>query len=115
MQAGRLDDAVPMLRSAIAASGQYQAKYKPYASLAQALHRLGEWEAAGAAYRQAIALAPEWADLHNDYGVLLAETGRVCEAARCFREARRLGLDTAEARRNLATAEARCDEQPAEN
>ena len=87
-------------------------KYKPHAALAQALHRLGEREEAEKAYQRAISLAPEWAHLRNDYGALLAESGRFCEAVHCFREARRLGLDTPEVRRNLAAAETRCGEQP---
>lgn len=115
VQAGRFREAVPMLRSAIDVSGEYKAKYKPHASLAQALHRLGQREEAEQAYRRAIQLAPRWANLRNDYGVLLAESGRMCEAARCFRSAQRLGLDTHEVRRNLALAEAECGQQPAEH
>jgi Tfp pilus assembly protein PilF len=114
VEAGRLHDAVPILRSAIAASGEYKVKYKPHASLARTLHQLGEREEAEQAYERAILLAPGWAHLRNDYGVLLAESGRFCEAAHCFREARRLGLDTPEVRQNLVAAETRCGEQSTE-
>lgn len=106
--AGRIQEAIPVLRSAVAAGGEYTVKYKAHASLAQALHRLGDRPAAAEEYRRAIAFTPDWAHLHNDYGVLLAEQGNLCAAAARFREARRLGLDTAEVRRNLAAAEAGC-------
>jgi protein O-mannosyl-transferase len=54
VEAGKLHDAVPVLRSAIAASGEYKVKYKPHAALAQALHRLGERQEAEKAYQRAI-------------------------------------------------------------
>ena len=103
-----------MLGPAIAASGEYKVKYKPHASLARTLHQLGEREKAELAYERAIVLAPGWAQLRNDDGVLLAESGRFCEAAHCFREARRLGLDTPEVRQNPVAAETRCGEQSTE-
>jgi len=105
---GHVEEAVPILQSAVEASLEYKVKYKPHASLAQALHRLGQRTEAAKEYRRAIALAPDWANLHNDYGVLLAEEGDFCAAAERFREALRLGLDTAAVRRNLAAAEGGC-------
>ncbi len=59
---------------------------------------------AGAAdcYRQALALNPDLADLHNNLGTALVEQGQLAEAGECFRRALRLKPDFADAHSNLA-------------
>jgi spermidine synthase len=65
---------------------------------------LGELAGAVTVLREAVRLAPESAEAHNDLGVALASSGAVAEAREYFRRAVALQPDFAEARDNLARA-----------
>lgn len=73
---------------------------------ALSLHRLGRKAEATQEYRRALEVEGENPRLHNDYGILLAETGHVADAAERFRTAIRLRPGFSEAVVNLRTAEA---------
>ena len=47
---------------------------------------------------------PDYAELHNDLGVILKNQGKLGEAAACYRRALELKPDYAEAHGNLAAA-----------
>jgi len=51
-----------------------------------------------------VKLEPGVAELHNDLGIALAETGRLPEAIAEFRQALRLKPDFEDAKANLARA-----------
>jgi tetratricopeptide (TPR) repeat protein len=61
---------------------------------------------AAAEFREALALLPDSAGVHNNLGVALASMGRVADAREHFSRALELQPDFAEARRNLAAATA---------
>lgn len=73
---------------------------------ALALHRLGRLDEAAREYRRALEVEGTNPRLHNDFGILLAQTGHAAEAAERFRTAVRLRPDMAEAAANLRAAEA---------
>src|SRR5262249_22184708 len=62
--------ALKAARRAIELNGQFGLGHF---SLARALHDKGDVDAAIAAYRKAIAVAPKYAQAHSNLGVLLAE------------------------------------------
>ena len=62
-------------------------------------HSAGE-----SAYREAIRLRPDYAEAHNNLGILLARQGRLEAAIGHFREAMRIRPDNPEAQRNLDAA-----------
>lgn len=72
---------------------------------AVALHRLGRTDEAAREYLRAAEVERGNPRLHNDHGILLAQTGRVAEAAERFRTALRLRPAFAEAAANLRAAE----------
>lgn len=61
----------------------------------------GAFEDAERAYREALALEPEEAFLHNDLGILLEGLGRLAEAEAAYRDAIRLDPEDDVARSNL--------------
>ena len=67
------------------------------------LHRENP-SAAESAYREAIRLRPEYAEAHNNLGILLARQGRLEAAIGHFRETLRIRPDNPEAQRNLDAA-----------
>jgi len=82
--AGRPDEAVALLRQAIAIFPAYA--FSHYA-LGNALSLLDQDAAAIPCYRRALRLYPGWAEAHNNLGASLAATGRFDEAALHFKAA----------------------------
>lgn len=76
------------------------------AGLAAALQGLGRLPESLDAYRRALQMPANASspDVHNDFGVTLAESGRVAEAIVHFQEALRLNPNHPDARANLARA-----------
>ncbi|MBV8653301.1 MAG: tetratricopeptide repeat protein [Alphaproteobacteria bacterium] len=64
----------------------------------------GEGAAAEAAYRQAIALRPDYAVAHLNLGATLEEAGRLADAVACYRQAVALTPDHATAQVRLGNA-----------
>jgi spermidine synthase len=97
-EAGRPRDALPVLRSVVAA-----APTDPEArrELAAALSSIGESDAAIAEYERAIALAPGSPEAHNDLGLLYLERRDLARAHSAFETASRLDPGSAAAFHNL--------------
>ncbi len=70
-------------------------------ALAIALRHLDQLDEAEASGREALRIAPDYAEAHNTLGDTLAALGRFVEAEACCREALRLKPDYAEAYNNL--------------
>jgi tetratricopeptide (TPR) repeat protein len=68
----------------------------------RALHAAGKLEPAMAAYRQAVALKPDFAGAILSLGIALKQSGRVNEALKAYRRAIAVAPDLAEAHYNLA-------------
>jgi tetratricopeptide (TPR) repeat protein len=68
---------------------------------ARALHKTGRLNAAIAAYRQAIALRPEFSEALCSLGIALKQSGRVNEAIAAYRRAIAVAPDFSEAHFNL--------------
>jgi Flp pilus assembly protein TadD len=64
----------------------------------------GDWKGGEAAYREALALAPDHDDLHNNLGYCLLRQGRKNEAESEFRAALQLNPRSVIARNNLGTS-----------
>jgi len=79
--------------------------------LANALASMGRWKEAEAAFRNCIAVSPDFAGAHSGLGIVLAQTNRLPEAIREFREAVRLEPDNATAVDNLRRAESLMESQ----
>ena len=77
----------------------------PAVHYAQFLLRQKEFDKAVTVARQAVALEPGNANLHNLLGVVLAETGQFDEAQRAFEKAARLDRHSPDAKRNLQKLE----------
>ena len=65
--------------------------------VARVLARQGHFEEAVACYRRTLELRPDFADVHNNLGVIMAGQGRLREATACWRRAVELKPDFAEA------------------
>ncbi len=61
-------------------------------------------EEAAASYRQALRLKPDYAEAHNNLGVVLKELGQLDEAVASYQQALRLKPDYAQAHNNLGIA-----------
>ncbi|HEV8699993.1 MAG TPA: tetratricopeptide repeat protein [Candidatus Polarisedimenticolia bacterium] len=66
-----------------------------------ALYYRGAFEAAQAAFRQAIHLLPDYAEAHNNLGLVLSKMGQEAEAVQVFQEALRLDPAMSEVYNNL--------------
>jgi protein O-mannosyl-transferase len=75
-------------------------------SIGRVHQRLGQGGSAIAAYQRALQADPDSFETHNDLGVLYAQSGQIAEAVRHFRAAVSIRPDDADARQNLARAEA---------
>lgn len=90
--------AITLMRAAIALDGRH---FGWYINLGNVLLLADQAEAAGEAYEQALRLAPERADIHNNLGVFQNERGRLGEAESTLRRALALDPDKAEIHANL--------------
>ncbi len=99
-RAGRLIEAERLYRQICAADTNHVGSWHLLGVLA---HQLGRKDAADLIGR-AVALKPEFAEAHNDLGVVLGAQGRFSEAIVCFEHAANLKPNYAEARLNLANA-----------
>jgi predicted O-linked N-acetylglucosamine transferase (SPINDLY family) len=98
-RAGRLQDAERLYRRICEAAPSARAFH-----LAGVVsHQLGRQDAAALVGR-AVALAPDFAEAHNDRGVILAAGGLLLDALTCFETAVALKPDYDEARGNLGRA-----------
>lgn len=79
---------------------------RPFRGWALSLHRVRLLEEAIAIYKKALHLDPANAELHNNLGAALAESGRFEEARIHFEHAVQLRPDYEEAARNLARIDA---------
>jgi Flp pilus assembly protein TadD len=77
------------------------------------LHQSGQVEQAAAAFRDALALEPDYFIGHNNLGIALRDLGNRAEAKRSFREALRLNPQYADAWDNLGVCH-RAEGSPAE-
>ena len=64
-------------------------------------HKMGEYDIVVDLISQAVAIAPDYIDAHNNLGNALGELGRMDEAAASFRKALALDPNFAEAHANL--------------
>lgn len=90
--------AITLIRAAIAIDGRH---FGWYINLGNVLLLADQADAAGEAYEQALRLAPERADIHNNLGVFQNERGRLGEAESTLRRALALDPDKAEIHANL--------------
>jgi predicted TPR repeat methyltransferase len=90
--------AITLIRAAIALDGRH---FGWYSNLGNVLLLDEQPDAAGEAYEQALRLAPERADVHNNVGVFLDERGRFEEAEATLRRAVALDSGKAEIHANL--------------
>jgi tetratricopeptide (TPR) repeat protein len=66
--------------------------------------RNGDYEKAIATYRDAIRIKPDYAEAHNNLGLVLAETGHLSDAIAAHSEAIRIKPGLAESYNNLGRA-----------
>lgn len=95
------DEAVVLLRQAIAADPRQAA---PHSNLGLALHALRELEEALASYERALMLAPDYAEAHSNRGNVLRDLGRCEEAVASYERALALNPQNAQALSNLGNA-----------
>jgi len=72
--------------------------------LADILRRQGECERAVAHYERALAIVPDFAEAHNNLGVVLSDAGKFEEARARYQRALAIMPDFAEAHFNLVNA-----------
>jgi len=99
-RAGRLIEAERLYRQICAAETNHVGSWHLLGVLS---HQLGRKDAADLIGR-AVALKPEFAEAHNDLGVVLGAQGKVAEAIACFEQAVTLKPDYAQAQLNLGNA-----------
>jgi protein O-GlcNAc transferase len=99
-RAGRLIEAERLYRQICAAETDHVGSWHLLGVLS---HQLGRKDAADLIGR-AVALKPEFAEAHNDLGVVLGAQGKVAEAIACFEQAVTLKPDYAQAHLNLGNA-----------
>jgi predicted O-linked N-acetylglucosamine transferase (SPINDLY family) len=77
---------------------------EPHANLASIKQAQGDWAAAGAHYRVALQMRPDWAELWNNLGIVLRNDGDAAGAAQALRQALALRPDFGGAAYNLGNA-----------
>jgi tetratricopeptide (TPR) repeat protein len=98
MNAGRHEEALPLLKQALAESPGDAVVHNSFGSALAATGRLAE---AVAEYRRATALSPDYPDAHNNLASALVQGGRPAEAVHEFRKAIALKPDFPEAQAGL--------------
>ena len=91
---GNTKDAIPLLERALKS-------HDDVATRAALERARGNFDAALAAYQQAVRERPELADRHNDYAAMLASTGRDDQAIEHYNEALRIDPGQYDAHMNL--------------
>jgi tetratricopeptide (TPR) repeat protein len=104
MQPPQLEEAIRYYTAAVALRADSPGLHL---NLARAFVRNGDWDAGGAAAKEAIRLYPGYGMAHNLLGLALAEKGKVKEAIAEYELAIRLMPDFADAYSNLGVALAR--------
>jgi Flp pilus assembly protein TadD len=99
LQAGRADQAMAQLRTAIQIA---PASPVPHALLAQMLSKAGQLQEAIREQKEAIRLRPDDADEWNNLGVFEARSGNTVAARHDFQEAQHIDPENAQAKANLA-------------
>ncbi|MDZ5649246.1 tetratricopeptide repeat protein [Nitrospirillum sp. BR 11828] len=87
LAAGRREEAIAALESAVAANPRYGEALSNLGAALKAAKRLDD---AAARYRQALALFPKVPELHTNLGTVLAELNQPAEALAAYQEAVRL-------------------------
>jgi tetratricopeptide (TPR) repeat protein len=95
------ENAVDVLRSALAIEPEKRSALVSYASILRRINRLEE---ARVAIETSLRVAPEYADAHAIHGWILLDEGRSDEALAAFREAMRLNPYLSDSRRGLVEA-----------
>lgn len=100
----RYIEAIAQFDAALALEANLRAPSKTFYPRARARHRLGDLAHAAQDYRQCLALDPENARAHNDFGILLAQSNALPDAAAHFRKALTVNPGFVEAQHNLRSA-----------
>jgi tetratricopeptide (TPR) repeat protein len=99
------DPAIAALRQALAVNPQHSATPESHNVLGLMLGRKGApGDEVAAAFRAAIRLRPDYAEAHNNLGLVLIQSGKDEEGIAALREAARLAPAYADARTNLGAA-----------
>ena len=99
------DQAIAALRKALASSSQHSEMPEAHNVLGLMLGRKGaSADDVAAAFRAAIRIRPDYAEAHNNLGLVLIQSGKDDEGIAALREAVRLAPAYAEARTNLGAA-----------
>ena len=99
------DPAIAALRQALASSPQHSQTPEAHNVLGLMLGRKGaRGEDVAAAFRAAIRIRPDYAEAHNNLGLVLIQSGNDDEGIAALREAVRLAPTYVEARTNLGAA-----------
>ncbi len=85
-------------------SAEVLSRAREYQQAGCASFSLGQLTEAVAAFEQALELHPDYAEAHNNLGLVLQEQGQFARAEGCYRQARHLKPDRAEPCNNLGTA-----------
>jgi tetratricopeptide (TPR) repeat protein len=98
-RAGRIDQAIALFET-LSSNSTDDALY--HAQMGDDLYRRGDFAAAVAEYRKALAIRPNFADIRNHLGMALAALGKEEEAIEQFQHALEINPRYLEARLNLA-------------
>jgi Flp pilus assembly protein TadD len=85
---------------------------EPVHNIGSVFFRLHNYEAAGEAFRKAIAIKPDYANAYNSLGMALANQGQLEEARAEFQTALQVDPRHRSAAENLARLEAALQGQP---
>ena len=98
-QTGRDDEAIDLIRSAIAIKRKVAAYHS---NLGNVFLRQKRLDAAAASFRRALGIKPDYPEAHNNLGLTLSELGKREEAVLCYRRAIGHKPDYASAYNNLS-------------